>query len=185
MSVQTQVRFRKVEKYILYLNSIKEVVQCGQGIHKGNSNSRRLISPPTDQGKEASGSYGLNTTREQVHTTLFQATHYKLQVNHSDMLRNTQQGNTSHQVKFHTTETGFPGPIRCCGWTSTGADYGVRQGTTQKKEKTPLTWDSQHVHQDIQTVPRLEGKSNHVTRSSKLTHTHTNHTIIKEQQPAT
>src|SRR4029434_5078734 len=82
-------------------------------------------------------------------------------------------------------ETGFPGPIRCCGWTSTGADYGVRQGTTQKKEKTPLTWDSQHVHQDIQTVPRLEGKSNHVTRSSKLTHTHTNHTIRKEQQPTT
>src|SRR4029434_1028749 len=68
-------------------------------------------------------------------------------------------------------ETGFPGPIRCCGWTSTGADYGVRQGTTQKKEKTPLTWDSQHVHQDIQTVPRLEGKSNHVTRSSNLPHT--------------
>src|SRR4029434_309544 len=70
-------------------------------------------------------------------------------------------------------ETGFPGPIRCCGWTSTGADYGVRQGTTQKKEKTPLTWDSQHVHQDIETVPRLEGKSNQVTQSSKLSHTHT------------
>ena len=55
-------------------------------------------------------------------------------------------------------ETGFPGPMWCDGLTSTGADYREENEQNQRK-KTPLTWDSQHARQDIQTVPRLKEKS--------------------------
>ena len=67
-------------------------------------------------------------------------------------------------------ETGFLKLTGCYGLTSNGADYG-EDNEQYKIKKIPLTWGSQHFHQDIHTVPRLEGKIK--AQSLKVTNSQT------------